>query len=116
MTSLSRALIVEDSATVFQRLNRVCAEEGFVEIEHTTNSVDARRLVARPFDIAIVDVMLTDGATGILVARALRRAQPHCRIILCSSDDYTRTAQSMNAVYIQKVSAFPSAFGILCER
>jgi DNA-binding response OmpR family regulator len=102
-----RILIVEDSPTVFQRLKRICVEEGFATIAHATNSVDARWLVARPFDLAIVDVMLTDGATGILVARKLRASQPRCHIILCSSDEYRLTAASMRAVYVQKGIGFP---------
>jgi DNA-binding response OmpR family regulator len=103
-----RILIVEDSPTIVQRLKRICADEGFAEIEHATNSVDAGELVAKArFDLAIVDAMLSDGATGILVARALRAAQPRCHIILCSSDEYCMTAASMQAVYVQKGIGFP---------
>ncbi len=102
-----RVLLVEDSATIVRQLKNACSEEGVSKAEHATNAQDAARLIAEhAFDIAVIDVMLLDGATGIAIARALRASQPSCRILLCSSDNYQMTAASMKAMYVQKGPGF----------
>jgi DNA-binding response OmpR family regulator len=103
-----RVLIVEDSITVAIRLIRICNEEGFEHVCQAVNMKEAESFIAlHSFDLAIVDVMLADGAIGIPIARNLRKAQPKCPIVLCSSDNFTLTARSMRATFVQKGILFP---------
>lgn len=65
-------LIVEDEVLVAAELAYLVEEVGCRHVGHAMSSDEARALAAqlRP-DLALVDVHLTDGPTGIEVARAI---------------------------------------------
>lgn len=65
-------LIVEDEVLLATELAYLVREAGCRNVGHATNSDEARRLAARVHpDLALVDVHLTDGPTGVGVARAI---------------------------------------------
>lgn len=65
-----KVLIVEDEALLFMELESLVQDAGHSVVGWATSSAEARRLVdTLDADIAFVDVHLTDGATGVAVAR-----------------------------------------------
>lgn len=67
-----RVLIVEDEALVAAELECLVDDAGHVTVGHAVTGEEAMALAAefRP-DLALVDVNLLDGPTGIAVARRL---------------------------------------------
>jgi len=65
-------LIVEDEVLLAVELGSLVREAGCVEVGHALDSADAVRLaeVLKP-DIALVDVHLSDGPTGVDAAREI---------------------------------------------
>lgn len=65
-----RVLIIEDEALLAMELEALVEDAGHSVVGWATNSSEARELVATTeADIAFVDVHLTDGPTGVDVAR-----------------------------------------------
>lgn len=67
-------LIVEDEVLLAMELSFLIGEVGCVDVGHAMSSADARSMAAelRP-DLALVDVHLQDGPTGIDLARFIHR-------------------------------------------
>lgn len=65
-------LIVEDEALLALELGYIVREAGLLDVGHAMDSAEALALAAQlQPDLALVDVHLSDGPTGIEVARAL---------------------------------------------
>jgi DNA-binding response OmpR family regulator len=77
-------LVVDEQANQARVMAIGLRIEGF-EVETCSGSQEAlERLAARPFDIAIVDLMLP-GTNGIQLARLLRDLHPGTRVVLTSA-------------------------------
>ena len=93
-----RVLIVEDEALLALQLEGLVEDEGHVVVGWAMSSIEAIRLAAetRP-DLAFVDVHLSDGPTGIDVAREVRRASDTTVVFMTANakripDDYAGAA------------------------
>lgn len=65
-------LIVEDEALLALELGYIVREAGLLDVGHAMDSTEALSLAAQlQPDLALVDVHLSDGPTGIEVARTL---------------------------------------------
>lgn len=65
-----KVLIVEDEALLAMELESLVEDAGHSVVGWATSSTEARRLIdTLDADVAFVDVHLTDGATGVEVAR-----------------------------------------------
>ena len=75
---IKRILIVEDEALIAFDTEHSLTEAGY-EVVATVDSVESALAVieAKPFDLALVDLGLTDGGSGVEVAAAARRAGKH---------------------------------------
>ncbi len=81
---LSRVLVVDEQANQARVMAIGLRIEGF-EVDTCAGSVEAlERLAARPYDIAIVDLMLP-GTNGIQLARLVRDLHPATRVVLTSA-------------------------------
>jgi len=79
-----RLLIVEEQADQARVMAIGLRLEGF-EVETAASSADAlERLAARPFELAVVDLMLP-GTNGIQLARMIRDSNPGTRVVLMSA-------------------------------
>lgn len=68
----ARILIIEDEALVALELRFVLEDLGYEVVGSAMDSDSARRLAAeKPVDLALVDIHLSDGATGIELGREL---------------------------------------------
>ena len=73
MTEPLRILIVEDEAILLMQLEAMFEDEGHTVVGTAMSSAEAIELASRTQpDIAIVDIHLLDGSSGIEVARHLR--------------------------------------------
>jgi AmiR/NasT family two-component response regulator len=65
-------LVVEDETLIALEAEMLLAEAGFVPVGHALDSAEAKEMAIRlrP-DVAIVDVQLLDGPTGVDLARFL---------------------------------------------
>lgn len=72
MAETLRVLIVEDEALLAMQLESFLEEQGHEVVGVAVNSAQAPRMAAkaRP-DLALVDIHLTDGPTGVEVGRAM---------------------------------------------
>ncbi|MBL8613576.1 MAG: response regulator [Myxococcales bacterium] len=76
-----RVLVIEDNAAT-RKLARLTLEgEGFVVDEATSLADAVETAQARPPDVALVDVRLAGGATGLDVAARLRELQPKLPVL-----------------------------------
>jgi DNA-binding response OmpR family regulator len=79
-----RLLIVEEQANQARVMAIGLRLEGF-EVETAATSGEAlERLSVRPFDLAVVDLMLP-GTNGIQLARIVREQHPAVRVVLMSA-------------------------------
>jgi CheY-like chemotaxis protein len=80
-TTPATVLVVDDNEPLLTWLQHVLADTGVTPVVVTT-AHEAREVASqRPLDLAIVDVMLTDG-DGLSLALELLRAQPRVRIVV----------------------------------
>src|SRR6476661_10043577 len=75
---VKRILIVEDEALIAFDTEHALTEAGY-EVVGTIDSVEAALevIAAKQIDLALVDLGLTDGGSGVEVAAAARRAGLH---------------------------------------
>lgn len=100
-----RALVVEDDASIVMALSDLLRSEGF-QVTSTDTQAEACRLIAeQSFDIALLDVTLTQGS-GFVVCTAARATAPSMPVIfLTASDDEYSTVAGLDmgaADYIAK--------------
>jgi DNA-binding response OmpR family regulator len=77
-------LVVDEQANQARVMAIGLRIEGF-EVETCSGSAEAlERLAARPFDVAIVDLMLP-GTNGIQLARLVRDGHPGTQVVLTSA-------------------------------
>lgn len=70
-----KVLIVEDEALLAMELENLIAEAGHTVIGCAVSLAEARRLIdTEDADLALVDIHLSDGPTGIAVADYIRSA------------------------------------------
>jgi two-component system, response regulator PdtaR len=70
----ARVLIVEDEILTAMELESILMERGYEVVGIAQDSATARALVnANPIDLALVDVNLRDGRTGVLLGAELAR-------------------------------------------
>jgi CheY-like chemotaxis protein len=67
-----RILVVEDNAFAALDMGEMLTERGFCVVGMTTTSSDAIEKAADGIDLALVDVMLAGGSSGIGTAAVLR--------------------------------------------
>lgn len=86
MSEPLRVLIVEDEALLAMELEDVIAEAGHTVVGCAVSLEDARRLVdSMTADIALVDIHLSDGPTGIEVANYIRQATKSTVVFLTAN-------------------------------
>ncbi|MCV0397450.1 MAG: response regulator [Rhizobiaceae bacterium] len=68
-----KVIIVEDEALLAMELEAVVEEAGHRVVGWATNAREARELAdTTPADVALVDIHLTDGPTGVSVAEYMK--------------------------------------------
>lgn len=90
-----RALVVEDDA--FTRLSLVAAleQQGVTVVAQAANVADALAEVkSKPTSVALLDLHLGNGPTGVDLAQALRRKDPKIGIVFLTSYDDPRLLHS----------------------
>jgi DNA-binding response OmpR family regulator len=102
-------LIVEDDLQTAAFVSRGLKQEGFA-VEHVSNARDALALAsARPFDAAVVDIMLP-GMDGIALVEEFRRLRMETPVLFLSAkrsvDDRVRGLQAGGDDYLVKPFAF----------
>jgi two-component system, OmpR family, response regulator MprA len=104
----SRILVVEDDRPLAATLERVLATEGYdVEVAGDGNEA-LRRARDRPFDLAVLDVMLP-GLDGIAVCKRLRATGPIPILLLTAlggTDERVRGLDSGADDYLVKPFAY----------
>lgn len=81
-----RILVVEDEALIALELEFLLDDLGYVTVGVAGNSAEAIALgLATAPDIALVDIHLVDGPTGVDVARALS-ADPHTTVVFMTAN------------------------------
>lgn len=80
------ALVVDDDDFIRFLLVRTLADLGFATIDDASSAADAIRLaLARRPELAVVDLDLGMGPTGIDLAHGLRKAHPALAVVILSS-------------------------------
>jgi DNA-binding response OmpR family regulator len=103
---MTRVLIVEDSATQALRIRKICESEGIEHIHNAKAAEHAEKFAnGYAYDIAIIDVMLVDGPSGIMFAQWLLQKQPRCQVIVCSAEDHKAAAYAIGAQFVCKDDA-----------
>ena len=97
----TRILVVDDEANLRRMLEAVLAEEAF--IVRTAADADAAATIVHEFEpeVALVDLVLGDGANGIDLLERLRDARPETVVIMMSGK-----ATLADAVRATKLGAF----------
>lgn len=80
-----RALIVDDDAEVSRVVCRMLSALGWQADECHSVSGALALVRGAQYDLAVCDVNLPDG-DGIFLARALSKARPSLRIVICSGN------------------------------
>ncbi len=81
-----RVLVVEDNRALAENISELFAEEG-AEVTLFTRAADVRRyLESAGFDLAIVDVQLPEGVSGLDLVPDLKRASPQGEVILATGN------------------------------
>lgn len=81
-----RCLVVDDDDFTRVTLSAALASEGFEVVGSAGSAEDAMRaFVADPVDVAVLDLDLGPGPTGIDVAFGMRRRQPTLGIVILTS-------------------------------
>lgn len=102
-SSALRILVVEDEALIALELEFLLDDLGYVTVGIAANSAEAIALGRSTApDIALVDIHLVDGPTGVEVARALS-ADPHTTVVFMTA----------NAKRIP--ADFAGAFGVIAK-
>lgn len=84
---VTRVLVVEDDAFVRMTLEATLVGRG-LDVAAVGRADEALRLVrgaTTPFDVALLDLHLGDGPTGLDLAHALRRVRPALGLVLLTS-------------------------------
>ena len=80
------ALVIDDDGFVRFLLVRTLQDMGFASVEDAATAADGMRMAThRPPDLAVLDLDLGAGPTGIDVAYGLRKAHPAVAIVILSS-------------------------------
>lgn len=88
-----RILLVEDDVSIVQALSQLLQSEGFEVTHASTQDESLALLKERPFDIALLDVTLSQG-NGFAVCAAAKEIVPAMPIIFltASDDEYSTVA------------------------
>jgi len=104
-----RGLIIEDDRTIGEFVARGLQEAGFVVDVERDGDAGLRAALARPYDVAIVDLMLPE-RDGLAVIDALRRRGVTTPVLILSArrsvDDRVRGLQAGGDDYLTKPFAF----------
>lgn len=103
-----RLLVVEDDTLTRTLLIRILKDEGFDVFDFANGSAAIAALATLEVDIALVDLDLGPGPTGIDVLRAIRRDHPHVGAVILSS---FHAAQLVDAT----MSELPDSIGHLVK-
>ncbi len=77
----SRALVVEDQATILSVIREALSQEGY-EVTTAQNGAQAAELLERePFDLILTD-MVTPRLNGMEVIRAVKRTKPGSPLVV----------------------------------
>ncbi len=94
-----KVLIVEDEALLAMELEDVIAEAGHTVVGCAASLAAACRLIdSEKADLALVDVHLSDGPTGIEVAEYIRRASPSPVVVFLTANPKRIPADFVGAV------------------
>lgn len=86
-----RALIVDDEQNIRRVLNVLLSENGF-EVHEASSVTNANRLINdNYFDIAIIDLRLTDGS-GIDILKTIKEQNPNTVVLIITAFASTETA------------------------
>ena len=80
---LPRFLIVDDEPTVHELIGRIAEQAGFEVVTASSGSEALDYLAEHHVDVAAVDLRMP-GINGLDVLRAIREADPDCRVLLMS--------------------------------
>jgi DNA-binding NtrC family response regulator len=80
---LPRCLIVDDEPSIHELLGRVIEDAGFEVVASNSGSEALDYLAEHHVDLAAVDLRMP-GINGLDVLRAIREADPDCRVLLMS--------------------------------
>jgi len=84
----TRVLLVEDDHGLRQTLADILRVAG-MDVKTAADSSDAFRMLTRHrYDVAVVDLVLLPGPSGIDVIRHIRSSSPDTRVFACTA--YTR--------------------------
>ena len=107
MGNWSKALVVDDSSAWREELKELLQDKGFEVVTAGDRQTALCALSNESFDIAIIDVNLTDeihNVDGLLISRYIRDNSPNTRVILISARSLStqELADTYPATFIEK--------------
>ncbi len=86
MDHVAKVLVVDDDWTVRSVVSRVLEHQGWqvVRASGQTEAIEKMRTADPPFAVAVLDVMLAGGESGILLAEQLYRLDSQLRFLFIS--------------------------------
>lgn len=109
MTNRGKALVVDDSSDWREELEELLQDSGFEVVMAHDRSTALSALDSQPFDIAVVDVNLSDkthNVDGLLINRHIQDCGIDTRVILVSARSLTaqEIARAHPATFVEKSS------------
>jgi DNA-binding NtrC family response regulator len=103
----ARVLVVDDEPLIRWAAATSLSDAGFTVVE-AADVAGARRLMATPFDVALLDFRLPDG-DGVTLMSEIHEAQPECRFIMMTA---FRTAELTARAARDRVAVLEKPFGM----
>ena len=111
----ARVLLVEDNRGLRQTLADILRVTG-MKVDTAPDASDAFRMLARSqYDVAIVDLVLLPGPSGIDVIRQLKSSSPTTRVFVCTAITRGELLVDVQALGVDKVIFKPVDPGMLIK-
>jgi DNA-binding response OmpR family regulator len=111
----TRVLLVEDSHGLRQTLADILRTTG-IWVDTASDASDAFRMLLRHrYDVAIVDLVLLPGPSGIEVIRQLKASSPTTRIFACTAYTRGELLADVQALGVDKIIFKPVDPGLLIK-
>jgi DNA-binding response OmpR family regulator len=110
-----RVLLVEDDHGLRQTLADILRVAG-MNVNTAADSSDAFRMLARRrYDVAIVDLVLLPGPSGIDVIRHIKSSSPTTRVFACTAYTRGELLDDVRALGVDEVLFKPVDPGLLAK-
>jgi CheY-like chemotaxis protein len=111
----ARLLLVDDDDSVLSGLSVVFQAHGF-EVTTAPGVNDAlKRIAAEPFDVLLTDLHMPGAGDGLIVAGAMRHANPHAvTVVLSANPDMERALAAVRAG-VDEIVTKPVRAGAIVE-